>query len=391
MRFVDAPYVRIVSPPHPNVCEVIMLRFRLARMVTFGVLISVFAALPVDSAALPADVAVRQAASCTASSTHCLFFPWMRAPAVPLTLHLLSTLPSDSNAVKVHGDYAYASDYDDLLVVDVRTPQQPAIVGRYHIEGRSRVSIADIEVQPPLAYVATNDRFSICCLESKVNLLDISQPAQPVLRDTRGGIGVTDLAVANQRVYVTGLTWIYDMPDLTLYDVVNASSLAARGTYGSDGSAAVAVSGSIAYLADYEAGIRVLDVSNADQPALLGTFDTPGSAQDVWIVGSYAYVADGAAGLTIFDISTPQQPVLLSTRQTLGEAAQLQVVDGRAYIAERYHGVSILDVRNPYAVELLATYDTPGSAIEVQVSGPLLYIADNIGGLHIVQMAQALR
>jgi hypothetical protein len=309
----------------------------------------------------------------------------MSAP--PLRVSLLSTVPSNTHTVKVHSGYAYAGDGDNLLLIDVRNPQQPAIVGRYRFVGRAQPLVVDIEVQPPMVYVATNDRFSVCCLESMVNMLDVTQPAQPVLRDRRGGIGVADLAVADQRIYVAGINWNYSAPDLTIYDIVNASSLVPRGTYGGGGSAAVAVSGSFVYLADYEGSIRVVDVSDADQPVLVGTVDTPGSAYNLQVAGSYLYVADGSAGLSIFDLSTPHQPALRATHQTQGAALQLHVVDGRAYLAEGDHGVSILDVGKLDAVEFLAAYDTPGYTSEIRASGTLLYVADLSGGLHILQMS----
>jgi hypothetical protein len=365
--------------------------FRLARGMVLGLASLLLAALPTASTAMPQSSQASRASTaaiCADASAHCFFLPWMRTPAARLTLSPLSTLPGISRAVKVHGNYAYASDAGHLLVIDMRDPQRPAIVGRYQFTGRVGPYVVDIEIQPPLAYVATNERFTSCCIESMVNLLDITQPTRPVLRDRRGGIGVNDLAVADQRVYVAGIHWIYSAPDLAIYDVVNGSNLAPRGTFGGDGSTAVAVIGSTVYLADDELGIHVVDVSNPDQPMHLGTFDTPGSAHGVQVVGSELYVADGEAGLSVFDLSVPQQPVLRANRQTLGEARRLHVVDGRAYIAEGYSGLSIIDVRNLTEMELLATYDTPGYAAEVHASGTLLYVADNDSGLHILQMSR---
>jgi hypothetical protein len=360
--------------------------------VVLALVIVCLVALPTASTAMPASSQLLRGAavtSCADASAHCFFLPWMRTPAAPLTLSPLSTLPGLSRAVKVHGNYAYAGDADHLLVIDMRNPQQPTIVGRYRFTGRVRPYIVDIEVQPPLAYVATNERFTSCCIESTVNLIDIAQPAEPWLRDWRGGIGVSDLAVADQRVYVAGVKWIYSAPDLEIYDVVNDSRLTPRGTFGGDGSSAVALNGSIAYIADFQFGISVVDVSNPDQPVLLRTVDTPGDGTyDVQVVGSYLYVANGSAGLSVFDLSVPQQPVLRASHQALGRTVALHVADGRAYLAEGESGVSILDVRNLTEMELLATYDTPGYATEVHASGTLLYVADNDGGLHILQMSR---
>jgi len=44
-------------------------------------------------------------------------------------------------------------------------------------------------------------------------------------------------------------------------------------------------------------------------PILKGNYDTSGIAFDVEIVGDYAYVADYDSGLQIIDISNPAAPI----------------------------------------------------------------------------------
>ncbi|MFQ5518265.1 MAG: LVIVD repeat-containing protein, partial [Acidimicrobiia bacterium] len=70
----------------------------------------------------------------------------------------------------------------------------------------------------------------------------------------------------------------------------------------------VAVAGGYAYLADYDAGLRIIDVSQPAAPAEVGSFDSPGYAEGVAVAGGYAYLADGYAGLRIIDVSQPAAP-----------------------------------------------------------------------------------
>jgi len=62
------------------------------------------------------------------------------------------------------------------------------------------------------------------------------------------------------------------------------------------------VSGHYAYVADGEAGLQVIDVSDPANPRRVGGYDTPGRAVDVAVSGDYAYVADGNWGLQILRI-----------------------------------------------------------------------------------------
>jgi hypothetical protein len=68
------------------------------------------------------------------------------------------------------------------------------------------------------------------------------------------------------------------------------------GTYNTPGFAeGVAVAGRIAYVADYDAGLQVINTTNPRQPTLLGTYDTPDHASEVVVTGDHAYIADSNA------------------------------------------------------------------------------------------------
>jgi len=63
------------------------------------------------------------------------------------------------------------------------------------------------------------------------------------------------------------------------------------GNYNTGGYAqGIAVSGNYAYVADYSAGLKVINISDPSAPTFAGSYDTPGDAINVTIAGDYAYV-----------------------------------------------------------------------------------------------------
>ena len=64
------------------------------------------------------------------------------------------------------------------------------------------------------------------------------------------------------------------------------------------------VSGNYACVADWGAGLQVIDVSNPANCVRVGGYDT-GFAVGVAVSGNYAYVADLFAGLQVIDVSNP--------------------------------------------------------------------------------------
>jgi len=93
---------------------------------------------------------------------------------------------------------------------------------------------------------------------------------------------------------------------LRVVDVSNPASPTEIGFYDTPGWArGVAVSGSTAYVADYD-GLRVVDVADPATPVGRGIYVTPGNANGVAVAGNTAYVADGAGGLFILRITKRQ-------------------------------------------------------------------------------------
>jgi hypothetical protein len=61
----------------------------------------------------------------------------------------------------------------------------------------------------------------------------------------------------------------------------------------------VAVTGSYAYVADGDGGLRVISVTDPARASQAGFYDTAGDAPGVAVSGGYAYVADWDGGLVI--------------------------------------------------------------------------------------------
>ena len=97
------------------------------------------------------------------------------------------------------------------------------------------------------------------------------------------------------------------------------------------------------YIADYNAGLEIWDVSVPDLPIKLGHYDTPDDTRDVVVSGSYAYVADGDSGLHVIDVSTPSNPVEVGYYDTPGWPEDVVVSGSYAYVTNRFSGLQIYE------------------------------------------------
>jgi len=149
---------------------------------------------------------------------------------------------------------------------------------------------------------------------------------------------------------------------------------------------AVAVAGDYAYVADWEAGLRVIDITTPAAPRAAGAVVTPAFARGVAVAGNQAYVADWVGGVRVIDISNPASPKAMGHFPTDGWATAVAVVGSRAYVAEGNGGLGILNVSIPAAPSRLGQLATGGWAYGISVDGTRAGLADGPVGLSLIDV-----
>jgi hypothetical protein len=190
---------------------------------------------------------------------------------------------------------------------------------------------------------------------------------------------------------VGNYAYIGEGPGLTILDISapNAPSVVGRTEFLPDIVQDVAISGNYAYLADYDSGLRVVDVSDAANPFEVGFYATPDTAYGVAVEGNYAYVVDGY-GLWVIDISDTANPVYSSSWHTIGNARSVAVAGGYAYVADWWGGLVVIDVSDPASLNEVGFYSTPSYVFGVAVEGGYAYITDASGCLRVIDVSDPI-
>jgi hypothetical protein len=132
-----------------------------------------------------------------------------------------------------------------------------------------------------------------------------------------------------------------------------------------------------AFLADGEAGLRVVDVSTPTAPREIGSVDTAGYAYDVAAAGTFVYVADGASGLKVVDVQAPSAPrEVAGLSLEGGDVRGVHIAGSRAFVAAGSLGLVVVDVSDPKAPREISRSETPRTADAVFVAGNRAYVAD---------------
>ncbi len=249
----------------------------------------------------------------------------------------------------------------------------------------------DVAMSGDFAYVASG-------LASGLRVLDLSSPTAPlemgcaINADPCPGV---EIWMADRVRTASGLacmlyydgTWSGAHYRLYAYDVANPAAPSQLG-YASlpDLCTELVIEGDRVYVtvAGYESfrGVKVIDISDPDEPAEIGSIATPGFPQTACTIGDTLFVADKSA-LLVFDVSRPDSPLELGSYSPPGGTSSFDQVDVQgayAYVLESLFGLRILDVSDLAAIHEVATvphYETSVIFSPIRVSGDFAYYLQN--------------
>ncbi len=152
----------------------------------------------------------------------------------------------------------------------------------------------------------------------------------------------------------------------------------------------VYVENQIAYLACGLGGVLVLDITNPDEPVLLSEVALPGAwgytyAMDIFVSGDYAWVADLINGVHVIDVSEPDQAKGIKLIGLAG-ARDLMISGTYLYTALEGSGIEIIDISDPQNPTEASAYANDGGEIAIRANDDFAYIgyaSKGIRGLDI--------
>lgn len=290
---------------------------------------------------------------------NCLVVYDLTNPSAPARLGYVS-LPDVIDKIAISGQYAYvACEYALTQIVDISDPAKPVILGTVgHIDDEWYGYPFDITGDTIGDISASGSRLYIACWDG-VFEMDVSNPAQATMANYLGGCG-NYCSLATYGDYL-----VYANTDYPGYlSVVDLSAPywgdAYVGGLGNVPAGSLTVSGHYVYAACSSQGVKIIDLSDPANPVLTATVDTPGLAMHVAISGSYAYVADGSSGMQVMDISDPTHPAIVGVFPTSCFANRLAVSGNNVIIADSQRGFRIADVSTPSNPSTAYTCDAGG-------------------------------
>jgi len=287
--------------------------------------------------------------------------------------------PGTAVDVTLSGSRAYVSDGNrGVQIIDVSNPASPSSVGIIPVSAQNQVD--GVALKGSHAFLAVGG-YPMGGYPWSLIEYDVSNPSLPVFVEGIQTLGQSNLTFADGPFLFQGFAVYYISP------LKEASALGSWTGGENVWPINVAVSGATACLPMYRADqgytdLTVMDLSDPMTPQEAGhlvlfpnTFPSHW-VSDIAMSGSTAFLGQGVEGLKIIDVSDIQNPSLIATIPETTDA--LDVAGSMAYLATDYGGLQIFDVSDPAIPIKLGTF--PIFCWNLKVSGSLVYLAGYVSG-----------
>lgn len=284
--------------------------------------------------------------------------------------------------VEADGNYLYAATIPHTIsILDISQPANPVLVFSDFIEDMRFGEAFAIVVKGTLLYLAYGS--------GGLRIIDVSNPYQPRVVGACETWGIAnDIFIQENYAYIATAYPNYGME---IIDISNLAQPVSVGTFRSiwgDGNAVV-VKNDLAYLA---AGyVQFLNVSNPAAPSQISLYPTQDYSTSLALAGKYIFSSwyqrfSWGGGFDIIDVSNLSAPVKASQSFTPGRGQDVILAGNYAYFADGTSGLRIFDVADPTQPAVIGQFLVEGDAQDLDLQGDYLYMAAGDAGLYIFHL-----
>jgi hypothetical protein len=282
-----------------------------------------------------------------------------------------------SIAVETTGDLAFIADFNaGLEIIDISDKTNPFFVGSYS----DKIGLTyDLAVQGNFAYLADFD--------DGLEIIDISDPANPlrVGHYNKSQSVAYGIYVENNLAYTAGLNDTFEILDVSNpMDIQQISSYAEPGNITAQD---VFIHDQYAFLACFNAGLIILDISDINNPVKINQYNNGlGFCVDIFITDEYLFMVDWNKGIKILDYSIITDLVMVSSIPYFTRAISADIYENIIYVADLYRGIFAYDISNITGPKLLGFFFADGDVCDVLYTNGFIYSAYGQENLVILEL-----
>jgi hypothetical protein len=276
--------------------------------------------------------------------------------------------------VAFYNNYVFLADQvKGLVILDITNPSNPTYVNEYQAEGES---VYDVKIIDDMAFIAHG--------RAGLKILDITNPLSIIELGS-----LSDSGIAWKVLIVSDLVYLVDrINGIEIIDITDIGNPQKIGTY--DGQPFdIYVREDIAFVAaGANKGLEIVDISDPTSPRKIS--EVKAEFEDtvsVAVRNDLAYIANKENGIKVVNIKGLRRPKIVANYSNLenGKTWNIWINDSFAYLANEIDGIEIVDITNFDNIKNVGKFqdEGEGKAFRVIAEGDLIFSAEFDEGLKI--------
>jgi hypothetical protein len=307
-----------------------------------------------------------------------LFSDLEKLDTIMITTIINFETPGSSSSMSVAGDALYVADGNSgLQIVDITDLSTPSIVGNFNTAGAHSVI-----AQNQIAFLSDSSK--------GLQRISCSDESNPVATHTFDSPSDTDALFVKD-----GL--IYSLDDDAAGEGLRIIAYSSDNDYEMNGfcqtpgtALATYVYGNFAYVADGNAGLTIINVSDPESPLVETSINGNGTANqaiDIYVAAGFAYLTDAANGLLVFDVANPRNPILADSFNPGNNIQSIHVRNSYAYTANDA-GIDVIDISDPSNMKIVGSWGSDGNPSDIFLDNKYGYLSDGAEGLKLINVSR---
>ncbi|MHA1646706.1 MAG: hypothetical protein ACTSVU_03195 [Promethearchaeota archaeon] len=255
----------------------------------------------------------------------------------------------DAYEIKVDGKFAYVGRGSGFSIFDISNCSLdfiPKEVGHY--SGNGYLNELFVSEQ----YVYSTNWF-----EGVVKIFNTSEPSNITkIGEFNDGEYLETYEIKNNILYMIDTCYglkIYDISDSENPELLGQCII-------KNFDYSFAIEGNYAYFSYYKGfknkGFSIINITDHSNPTLFLNYTVMDNIYDLVINGNYLYIVNGKKNMQIFDVSDPSNPIKLTNYEASINVYHIKIYENKAYLESAIGVIEIVDILNPEDPKQISVY-----------------------------------
>ncbi len=271
-------------------------------------------------------------------------------------------------------------DYRGLRVINITDPISPQLIDSYLVDNPHGVAHWFDIVDEILYFADFGDGLEI---------VDISNPSQlSKIANWTDGFNVDSVVVSGTFAYTIGFEAGVRILNITDFENITKIS---EYKITDNNYASIFLVDDYLYISEInntDRVMKIIDVTDPTNPTLANEIVEVSMIFGFQVIDDILYIGSASDGILIYNVTDPAQPVLMNQyTSNIDLIGGLSVVDDYLYTVDfTQKKIKVIDISNPFSPVLIKEKEGFTAPSEIVVNGNYLYVCDHVGGVHIIRI-----